>query len=90
MNTNAPTLTREGYFTVPPLKRLQRMSDDELAAVERFVVREKPPCPSLNTKQRQTETWSPVRCKFGSPAAVRLLARQRLSCCDQYSKPAAA
>ena len=24
---------------MPPLKRLQRMSDDELAAVERFVVR---------------------------------------------------
>ena len=39
INSNAPTLTREGYFTMPPLKRLQRMTDDELAAVDRFVVR---------------------------------------------------
>ncbi len=39
MNPDAPTLTREGYFTLPPLKRLQRMTDDELAAVDRFAVR---------------------------------------------------
>ena len=38
VNLSAPTLTREGYFTLPPLKRLQRMTDDELAAVDRFVV----------------------------------------------------
>ncbi len=39
VNPDTPTLTREGYFTLPPLKRLQRMTDDELAAVDRFVVR---------------------------------------------------
>ena len=39
MNPDAPTLAREGYFTLPPLKRLQRMTGEELAAVDRFVVR---------------------------------------------------
>lgn len=37
-NPNAPTLTREGYYTSPPLKLLRRLGDEELAALERFVV----------------------------------------------------
>lgn len=38
INPHAPTLTRLGYFTVPSLRRLQRLSDAELRAVPRFVV----------------------------------------------------
>ncbi len=30
VNANAPVLVREGYFTVPDIRRLRRMSDDEL------------------------------------------------------------
>ena len=37
-NPAAPTLTREGYYTVPPLKLVRRMGDGQLAALERFVV----------------------------------------------------
>ena len=37
-NPNAPTLTREGYFTVPGIKQLQRMRDEELTTVQRFVI----------------------------------------------------
>ena len=38
VNPSAPTLTKEGYFTVPPFKRLRRLPDDNLRAVDRFVV----------------------------------------------------
>ena len=37
-NPNAPTLTKEGYFTVPGIKLLRRMTDEELLTVERFVI----------------------------------------------------
>ena len=37
-NPDAPRLTREGYYTVPPGKVLRRLDDDALAAVPRFVV----------------------------------------------------
>lgn len=37
-NPNSPTLTREGYFTVPPVALLRQLTDGELAAVERFVL----------------------------------------------------
>jgi hypothetical protein len=30
INLNAPKLTKKGYFTVPPLKRLQRLRDEQL------------------------------------------------------------
>eukprot|EP00884_Botryococcus_braunii_P010934 jgi/Botrbrau1/19842/Bobra.0124s0078.1 len=30
INPNAPKLTKKGYFTVPPLKRLQRLRDEQL------------------------------------------------------------
>ena len=38
INPNGPTLTKTGYFTVPSIKRLQRMSDSELREVPRFVI----------------------------------------------------
>ena len=31
-------LTKPQYFTIPPLKRLRRMSDEDLKAVERLVI----------------------------------------------------
>jgi Nucleoporin autopeptidase len=37
-NPATPTLTRDGYYTVPPLKLLRRLGDGQLAALERFVV----------------------------------------------------
>jgi Nucleoporin autopeptidase len=37
-NPAAPTLTRDGYYTAPPLKLLRRLGDEQLAALERFVV----------------------------------------------------
>ena len=37
-NPAAPTLTRDGYYTVPPLKLIRRLGDAQLAALERFVV----------------------------------------------------
>lgn len=37
-NFNAPTLTKEGYFTLPPINLLRRLPDGELAYVERFVI----------------------------------------------------
>jgi nuclear pore complex protein Nup98-Nup96 len=37
-NPNAPKLTKAEYFTVPSIKRLQLMSDNELKAVGRFTV----------------------------------------------------
>lgn len=37
-NSNAPMLTKKGYFTVPSIKRLQRMSDSELQHIPRFVI----------------------------------------------------
>ena len=36
--TAAPTLTKAGYFSVPSIKRLQRMSEEELKQVPRFVI----------------------------------------------------
>ena len=30
MNPHAPVLSKEDYFTVPPVKRLRRFTDDEL------------------------------------------------------------
>lgn len=30
VNAKAPVLKRDGYFTVPDIKRLRRMSDDKL------------------------------------------------------------
>jgi Nucleoporin autopeptidase len=38
INPNAPRLTREYYYTIPPLNQLQQLSDAELARVEQFVV----------------------------------------------------
>ncbi|BDA51457.1 probable inactive phenolphthiocerol synthesis polyketide s at N-terminal half [Coccomyxa sp. Obi] len=38
VNPQAPRLTKDDYFTVPDMRRLKRMRDDELKAVERFVV----------------------------------------------------
>lgn len=38
INPNCPLLTKSGYFTAPSIRRLQHMSDDELAAVPRFVI----------------------------------------------------
>jgi hypothetical protein len=32
VNPDAPRLTKDDYFTVPDIKRLQRMRDDELKA----------------------------------------------------------
>ena len=37
-NPNAPTLTLPGYFTVPSLKKLQRLSDADLRAVPGLVI----------------------------------------------------
>lgn len=37
-NPRAPLLTKEGYFTVPSLRRLQVMSDDQLESLPRFVI----------------------------------------------------
>lgn len=37
-NPAAPTLTREGYYTSPPLRLLRRLGDGQLAALERFVI----------------------------------------------------
>jgi acyl carrier protein len=34
----APKLTKAGYFTVPSIRRLQRMSEQELIQVSRFVI----------------------------------------------------
>ncbi len=34
----APKLTKAGYFTVPSIRRLQRMSEEELKQVSRFVI----------------------------------------------------
>ena len=30
MNPNAPVLSKEDYFTIPPIKRMRRFSDEEL------------------------------------------------------------
>lgn len=38
LNPRAPTLTRPGYYTVPSMRRLRRMTDAELRAVPRLVV----------------------------------------------------
>ncbi|CAL8465609.1 g5145 [Coccomyxa elongata] len=38
VNPGAPRLTKDDYFTVPDMRRLKRMHDDELKAVERFVI----------------------------------------------------
>ena len=37
-NKRAPTLTRQGYWTSPSMRRLEQMSDAQLARVPRFVV----------------------------------------------------
>lgn len=37
-NPAAPMLTRDDYYTAPPLKLLRRLGDAQLAALERFVV----------------------------------------------------
>ena len=34
----APKLSKAGYFTVPSIRRLQRMSEEELSQVSRFVI----------------------------------------------------
>ena len=38
MHADSPKLTKSGYFTVPSIRRLQRMRSEELAAVPRFVI----------------------------------------------------
>ncbi|KAK9829172.1 hypothetical protein WJX72_004291 [[Myrmecia] bisecta] len=38
LNPNAPRLTKPSYFTVPPIKRLRRMTNAQLESVPRFVV----------------------------------------------------
>ena len=40
-NPRAPKLTLSGYYTVPSIKRLARMTDKELEAVPRFVIGKK-------------------------------------------------
>jgi hypothetical protein len=41
VNPNAPKLTKEGYFTIPPMKHLQRLRDEQLKVCT---------LPFLNTK----------------------------------------
>ena len=38
VHADSPKLTKSGYFTVPSIRRLQRMRSEELAAVPRFVI----------------------------------------------------
>ncbi|KAK9834736.1 hypothetical protein WJX74_008822 [Apatococcus lobatus] len=38
VNSRAPALTKPGYYTVPPIKRLRRYSDQQLREVPHFVV----------------------------------------------------
>lgn len=38
VNKNAPTLTLPEYFTVPSIRQLARASDEQLEAVQRFVI----------------------------------------------------
>lgn len=38
LNPRAPKLTRPGFFAIPPLRRLQSLSDTELAAVSGVVI----------------------------------------------------
>lgn len=37
-NPHAPKLTKPGYYTVPPIEELQKLSDDELSQLDEFTV----------------------------------------------------
>lgn len=42
VNPDAPTLTKADYFTVPPIKRLRRMTDNELQVTHLYWTSAKP------------------------------------------------
>ena len=79
VNPDAPTLNREGYFTLPPLKRLQRMTDEELAAVDRFVVRGAQACKhsGVGHMQKQETAMVAVSCNKCHPHSDNWIELQR-------------